>query len=93
MNREGKTTGYIIAFSFTKGAHAEVARVRSRGIQIGLVKVTTLLENPPEKPLRTGLNQLIADLLNGARAAAQRGVVTTATHRRTAEELIASNRH
>jgi DNA modification methylase len=91
MRREKKHKGYIVAFSFTKRAHAEAARVKSDGLEIGLVKVATLLDNPPERPLRPGLNTLVADLLNSAREAAQRGVATTAaTRQRSVEELIES---
>ena len=90
MRREKKHKGYIVAISFTKGAYSEAARVRNEGLEIGLVKVSTLLDNPPEKPLRPGLNQLVVDLLNGAREAAQLGVVTTPTRHRTAGELVAS---
>lgn len=35
--------GYIIAFSFTKGAHEEVARVKGKGLDIQLIKVEDLL--------------------------------------------------
>lgn len=91
LRREGKQKGYIVAFSFSKGSHGEAARARSEGLEIGLVKVATLLDNPPEKPLRPGLNQIVADLLNGAREAARRGVVSTPTKRPSAEELIASD--
>ena len=35
--------GYIVAFSFSKGAHEEAARVRSEGLEIRLVNVEDLL--------------------------------------------------
>jgi hypothetical protein len=36
--------GYIVAFSFTKGAHEEVARVKSEGMKIELVKVQDIID-------------------------------------------------
>ena len=42
MRRENKTTGYIIAFSFTKGAHEEVARAKQdteHSLNIKLVEI------------------------------------------------------
>lgn len=42
--RRGKyEKGFIVAFSFTKGAHEEAARVRGKGLDIQLVKVEDLL--------------------------------------------------
>ena len=50
IEREGKARGYVIAFSFTKGAREEVARALSeRGIEIELVEVATLCEGPPDR--------------------------------------------
>jgi len=43
MRRNGNDTGYIVAFSFTKGAVEEVARVKREGQTIKLVKVAELL--------------------------------------------------
>jgi DNA modification methylase len=49
MKRNGSAKGYIVAFSFTKGAREEVARARwSDKLEIHLVKVTDLLE--PQQP-------------------------------------------
>lgn len=40
IRREGKKKGYLIAFSFTKGAYEEVARVeQENGLEIKLVRV------------------------------------------------------
>lgn len=45
MRRAGKTKGYIVAFSFTKGAYNEVARVkRKNGLEIELLTVEELVE-------------------------------------------------
>jgi hypothetical protein len=39
MRRDGKQKGYVIAFGFSSGAHKEVARARTEGLEIGLVTV------------------------------------------------------
>lgn len=50
MERIGKDTGYIIAFSFGKGAKEEVARARwERKLEIHLVTVAQLLAPEPEE--------------------------------------------
>jgi hypothetical protein len=36
--------GYIVAFSFTSGAHEEVARAKSEGMKIELVKVQDIID-------------------------------------------------
>ena len=42
--RRGKyEKGFIVAFSFTRGAHEEVARVKGKGLDIKLVRVEDLL--------------------------------------------------
>jgi DNA modification methylase len=43
IRRAGRTTGYIIAFSFTRGAAEEVARAKDDGLDIKLVKVAQVL--------------------------------------------------
>lgn len=44
VERGGKQGGYIVAFSFTKGAYEEAARAKSqKGVAIDLVKVADLL--------------------------------------------------
>lgn len=46
IERYGKGSGYIVAFSFTKGAYEEVARVKgARGLDIELVRVRDMLED------------------------------------------------
>ncbi len=50
IGRESKGRGYVIAFSFTKGAREEAARVLTKeGIEIELVEVATLCEGPPDR--------------------------------------------
>ncbi len=49
IERAGKTKGYIVAFSFTSGAVEEAARARrAKGLDIKLVKVSDLIEDPRE---------------------------------------------
>lgn len=44
VERAGKERGYIVGFSFTRGAHEEVARARTaRNMEIKLVRVVDLL--------------------------------------------------
>jgi DNA modification methylase len=43
IRRAGHTAGYVIAFSFSRGAHEEVARVKSEGLDIRLIKVAEIL--------------------------------------------------
>jgi DNA modification methylase len=50
IERYGATKGYIVAFSFTKNAREEIARVRAeKGLEIELVEVSTLVKAPPDK--------------------------------------------
>lgn len=52
IRREGNDAGYIVAFSFTRGAFEEVARAKSEGLRITLVRVKELLllQRRPGKP-------------------------------------------
>ena len=90
IRRDGKDKGYIVAFSFGRGAYTEVARAKTEGLEIALVTVATLLNNPDDKPLDPNLDDLTTELLNKAREAAARYVPQQAPPR-TAEELIASS--
>jgi DNA modification methylase len=46
IERAGRTAGYIVAFSFTRNAREEVARVKAaKGFDIKLVEVSKLLED------------------------------------------------
>jgi hypothetical protein len=54
IKRQGKEKGYIIAFSFTRGAYEEAARAKaSNGQDIKLVKVADLLGPQDQPDLRT----------------------------------------
>jgi DNA modification methylase len=90
IRRDGKDRGYIVAFSFSRGAFEEVARAKSEGLHIALVTVATLLNNPADKPLDPKLDDLTAELMRGAREAATKHTPQQAP-RPTAEELIASS--
>lgn len=58
MRRVGHDTGYIVAFSFTRGAYEEAARARQdEGVQVKLVKVSEVLllvSRPGSAPLNLG---------------------------------------
>jgi DNA modification methylase len=54
IERAGKTKGYIIAFSFTRGAYEEAARAKAEGRgEIKLVKVADLIGPEDQPDLRT----------------------------------------
>lgn len=56
IQRAGKDTGYIVAFSFTRGAREEVARTRwDRKMQIHLVTVESLLTQREEARIPLGM--------------------------------------
>ncbi|SMC01968.1 Restriction endonuclease [Rubrobacter radiotolerans DSM 5868] len=56
VERYGAHKGYVVAFSFTKGAYEEAARVKAaKGLEIELVKVQDLL---------LGTSELVAPVLN-----------------------------
>jgi DNA modification methylase len=89
MRREHKSKGYIVAFSFSRGAYGEVARAKAEGIEIALVTVATVLDNPTDRPLDPSLDELTTELLNRAREAASQHTPQQAPKRRI-EELVAS---
>lgn len=90
IRRDGKQKGYIIAFGFTSGAYKEVARAKSEGLEIGLITVATLLDNPTDRPLRADLDDLTLELLDSARRAAARASYRPEPPPLKAEELEAS---
>ncbi|MFN2468810.1 MAG: DNA methyltransferase [Gaiellaceae bacterium] len=65
LDREGKDKGYIVAFSFTKGAFEEAARVKAtKGWTIQLIQVAELLEDATELVTPTpDARQMFLDLL------------------------------
>ncbi len=54
VKRDGKKRGFVIAFSFGRGAHEEAARVRREGLDIQLVTVADLLDRLDEVQVRMG---------------------------------------
>ena len=84
VERAEKKAGYILAFSFTKGAYEEVARVKkAKGMDLKLVEISELLEDTSE--LVTPSGRLIPDA----------APLLSARHknaRPTAEDLIESDK-
>lgn len=85
MDRAGKDRGYIVAFSFTRGAREEAARVRwNRALQIELVTVESLLDQDSEK--------IVAYLPSGATVTELPLPASRPSNARpTAQELIESD--
>lgn len=48
ISRVDRKKGYVVAFSYTKGAREEVARIKPQGIEVELLTVSQLLEDAPE---------------------------------------------
>lgn len=96
IRRAGSHKGYIIAFSFGKGAHTEAARVRAaEGIEIALVEVKTLFEAGRDIAPRVVASQMEADLIHAVRLAANdpnRSRRAAAAGKRSLEEITASVR-
>jgi DNA modification methylase len=90
IRRAGKHKGYIIGFSFTKGAYDEAARARAEGLEMSLVEVKTLLDVREIAP-HVATDQMISDLLHAARLAAADPVPVGPRPRRSAAELVASD--
>ena len=83
VERDGKKSGTIVAFSFSRGAHEEVARVRQKGITIHLLTVADLLDRLDWTMRQLGISGGKPDL----RVAPLPQFDAT---RHTSEELIAS---
>jgi hypothetical protein len=88
IRRSGNQRGYIIAFSFGRGAHEEAARAKSEGLEIALIEISSLIDVPDLAP-RPGIQQLKADLFNAVRIAATE-VGAERPPDRSAQELVAS---
>jgi DNA modification methylase len=81
VERYGSNKGYVVAFSFTRGAHEEVARVKAaKGLDIELVTVKELL---------LGMSELVAPVLN--RQVLELPKPRPRDARPTAEELVESD--
>ncbi len=85
VNRGGKTRGFILAFSFTRGSHEEAARARREGMDIQLVTVDELLDRLDEVFVRMGTSATGA--LPGLEAAPMPKIESG---RHSADELIKS---
>jgi DNA modification methylase len=90
IRRDGSPKGFVVAFSFSRGAVEEVARLKAEGVEIGLVRVADLLDNPLDRPLRANLPSLTRELLEAARTAAAEAAYRPEAPSRRAEELEAS---
>jgi hypothetical protein len=55
VKRDGKKRGFVIAFSFGRGAHEEAARIRREGLDIQLVTVADLLDRLDEVLVQMGV--------------------------------------
>jgi site-specific DNA-methyltransferase (adenine-specific) len=83
IERHGANKGYVVAFSFTRGAHEEAARVNNaKGLEIELVTVKELL---------LGTSELVAPVLNRAVLDLPLPPARPRDARPTAEELVASD--
>jgi hypothetical protein len=81
VERYGANKGHIVAFSFTRGAVEEVARVKNaKGLEIELVTVKDLL---------LGMSELVAPVLN--RQVLELPAPRPRDARPTAEELVESD--
>jgi DNA modification methylase len=71
MERNSSTAGYIVAFSFTRGAREEAARVKNaKGIDIRLTLIADLLagDAPPDAPVIGATLPTAGTLLGSIRA-------------------------
>jgi DNA modification methylase len=84
IKRAHHCRGYIIAFSFGRGAREEVARVRQDGLDIRLLPVRDLLERPDWVMVQMGIAGGLPQL-----SVAPMPQITPS--RRSAEELIESD--
>ena len=85
IERYGAKKGHIVAFSFTSGAHDEVARAEAeRGLEIELVTVQDLL---------LGTSELVAPVLNRRVLDMPLPKAPPKEARPTAEELVESDQH
>jgi len=62
VKRDGKTRGFVIAFSFGRGAHEEASRVRREGLDIQLITVSDLLDRLDEVQVQMGATSPSGDL-------------------------------
>ena len=83
VERHGAKSGYIVAFSFTRGAHEEVARAKAaKGLELELVTVKDLL---------LGTSELVAPVLNRSVVDLPLPPARPKGARPTAEQLVESD--
>jgi DNA modification methylase len=85
IKRAKNKRGFVIAFSFTKGAREEVARVRREGLDIHLITVHDLLERPDWVMVQMGIASGLPQLSVAP-------MPQIDPRRRSADELVASDR-
>ncbi len=85
VHRAGKQRGLVIAFSFTRNAHEEVARIRTKGLEIHLVTVEDLLGKLDEV-------LVLASAATGLRGMDAAPMPQIDAGRHSAEELIEAAR-
>lgn len=88
IRRDGSHKGYIFAFSFTRGAHEEAARVEGEGLEIALVEIAELLAPPLKPKVEERGRDMLADLYEAVRLAEQEAAGSRPD--RSATELMAS---
>ena len=92
VRRAEKDKGYIIGFSFTKGAYEEAARARGEGLEIALIELEALFAAGRDVTPRPAATQMEQDLFHAVRLAAAELGRTAPGPKPTAEELDASVR-
>jgi hypothetical protein len=92
IERNGNNKGYIAAFSFTRNAREEVARVKAeKGMEIVLIEVPTLIKGPPGK-ITPELSQLFPALPKTSFLGLPLPAPRPKRNRPSVEELVRSNR-
>ncbi|HEV7721304.1 MAG TPA: DNA methyltransferase [Iamia sp.] len=95
VRRAGHDTGYFVAFSFTRGAHEEVARAKRDGLHIKLINVKEilLLVKRPEDALSLASKygpQPDEDALPGTVAQLPMPALRKSSEMPSVEQLVAS---
>jgi DNA modification methylase len=89
VTRDGKKRGFVIAFSFGRGAVEETARARRAGLDIQLVTVADLMDRLDEALVQMGVISP-SGALPGLEAIP---MPTIDSHRRSVDELIRSGKN
>lgn len=86
VRRDGRKRGFVIAFSFGRGAVEEASRIRHEGLDIQLITVEDLLDRLDQVLVRMGV-VTPSGALPGLEALP---MPTIDSHRRSADELVES---